>query len=97
MQRNWSKWFAAAGLRAVRTFAQMVVSMITVGQVFSEINWIQVLSVSAVAAIYSLAMSLTGLPEIGEENILLKKPEPEEDATPIEDDLEYHIDREEIE
>lgn len=68
MKRDWKKWFAAAGMRAVRTFAQMFVSMITVGQLFSEINWLQVLSVSAVAAIYSLAMSLTGLPELDEQD-----------------------------
>lgn len=68
IKRNWREWILAAGARAVRTFAQMFVSMITVGQLFSEINWLEVLSVSAVAAIYSLGMSLAGLPELNEED-----------------------------
>ena len=65
MQRLTSKnWWAAAGVRAVRTFAQTMLSMITVGAAFSEINWLQVASISGVAAVYSLLTSLAGLPEV---------------------------------
>lgn len=65
MQRLTSKnWWAAAGVRAVRTFAQTMLSMITVGAAFSEINWLQVASISGVAALYSLLTSLAGLPEV---------------------------------
>ena len=50
--------------RAVRTFAQGVLSMITVGAAIKDIDWINVLSVAAVAAIYSLLMSVAfGIPE----------------------------------
>ena len=67
MKRNWTNWLKAALIRAVRTFAQTAVSMITVGQAFVEINWVNVLSVSGVAAILSVLMSLAGLPEVGEQ------------------------------
>lgn len=65
--KNWKEWLKAALIRAVRTFAQTAVSMITVGQAFVEINWVNVLSVSGVAAILSVLMSLAGLPEVSEQ------------------------------
>ncbi len=69
MKRITSKnWWAAAGVRAVRTFAQTMLSMITVGAAFSEINWLQVASISGVAALYSLLTSLAGLPEVEDGN-----------------------------
>lgn len=61
--RDWKKWLRAAGIRALKTFAQTAVSMLTVGQAFLEVNWINVLSVSGVAAVVSLLTSLGGLPE----------------------------------
>lgn len=61
--RDWGKWFRAAGIRALKTFAQTAVSMVTVGQAFLEVNWINVLSVAGVSAVISLLTSLGGLPE----------------------------------
>ena len=61
--RDWAKWFKAAGIRALKTFAQTAVSMLAVGQAFMEVNWLNVLSCSAVAAVVSLLTSLGGLPE----------------------------------
>ena len=61
--RDWKKWFRAAGIRALKTFAQTAVSMLTVGQAFMEVNWINVLSVAGVSAVVSLLTSLGGLPE----------------------------------
>ncbi len=43
--------------RALRTFCQVAVSMITVGQAFTEINWIHIISVSGTAAVVSILMS----------------------------------------
>lgn len=60
------KWFKAAGVRALKTVAQTMVSMVTVGQAFMEVNWINVLSVSAVAGLISLLTSVAGLPEVEE-------------------------------
>jgi hypothetical protein len=58
------EWLRAAGIRAIKTFAQSVASMLTVGAAINEIDWKYVASVSVVSAIYSLATSLAGLPEV---------------------------------
>ncbi len=63
-QKKAIKWTKAAGVRAVKTFAQTAASLVTVGALISEINWTMVLSASAVAFIYSVLTSLAGLPEI---------------------------------
>lgn len=61
------KWLKAAGTRAVKTFAQTAVSMLTIGQALMEVDWIGVASISATAAIISLLTSVAGLPEVQEE------------------------------
>ena len=64
-KRITKDWFIAATVRAVRTVAQTAVGMITVGAAISEIQWVQVVSVSVVAGVYSLLTSVaTGLPEL---------------------------------
>lgn len=64
IRTNTSKWVKSALIRAVKTFAQTAISMLTVGQAFIDVNWINVLSVSGVAAIISLLTSVAGLPEV---------------------------------
>lgn len=67
MKIDWKKFLIAMLIRAVRTFAQTGVAMITVGAAFNEVDWIKVLSVSGVAFIASCLTSLaTGLPEVEE-------------------------------
>lgn len=61
------KWLKAAGIRALKTIAQTAASLITVGSLFTEINWKTVVSISLVAGIYSVLTSIAGLPEIKEE------------------------------
>ena len=64
-KENWKEFLTAAAIRALRTFAQTAIGMITVGSAFSEVNWLQVLSVSGVAAVLSILTSIaTGLPEV---------------------------------
>ena len=58
------KWIKAALIRAIKTFAQTGASLITVGAVLSDIDWIMIASASAVAFIYSILTSLAGLPEV---------------------------------
>lgn len=58
------EWLKAAGIRAIKTFAQVAVSLLTVGQAFYEVNWVNVLSISVTAAIISLLTSVAGLPEL---------------------------------
>ena len=57
-------WVKSAAIRALKTFAQTFLATITVGQAIAEINWIQALSVSAVAALASILTSIVGLPEV---------------------------------
>ena len=65
-------WIKAAAIRAVRTMAQTALTMITLGVAVSEIDWLQVLSVSAVAGVYSVLTSVaTKLPEVGTDGTLL--------------------------
>lgn len=61
------KWFKAAGIRALKTFAQTALSMLTIGRAFTEIEWLSVISVSGVAAVISILTSIAGLPEVKEE------------------------------
>lgn len=61
--RDWKKWWKAAGIRAIKTFAQTMIGSIAVGAAISEVAWIYVLSVSFVAALLSLLTSIAGIPE----------------------------------
>lgn len=61
------QWWKAAAIRAVKTIAQTAVSMLTVGQLFTDVDWLGILSISAVAGIISILTSLAGLPEVGGE------------------------------
>lgn len=58
------KWWKAAGIRAVKTICQTTLSMLTIGQAVLDVDWLNVLSVSAVAGIISLITSIAGLPEV---------------------------------
>lgn len=58
------KWWRAAGIRALKTFCQTAVSMLTIGQAVLDVNWVNVLSVSGVACVVSLLTSIAGLPEV---------------------------------
>lgn len=69
MRNNFTEWAKAAAVRAVKTFCQTALSMLTVGQAVIEVNWLNVLSVSAVAAVISLLTSVAGLPEVDDTKI----------------------------
>lgn len=67
MQRNkeyWMNWIRAAGIRAVKTVAQTFVATIGTAAVLQDVNWVMVLSASALAGVISLATSVAGLPEV---------------------------------
>lgn len=61
------KWIKCAGVRAIKTMAQTAVSLIGVGTVMSEINWLMVASASVLAGILSILTSVAGLPEVEKE------------------------------
>ena len=57
-------WLKAALIRAIKTVAQTAVSLIGVGSVMSDINWVMVGSASVLAGILSILTSIAGLPEV---------------------------------
>ena len=63
---NTKKWIKAAAVRAVKTMAQTALSMLTVGQAVMEVNWVNVLSVTATAGVISILTSIGGIPEVKE-------------------------------
>lgn len=60
------EWCKKAGIRAVKTMAQTAGGMITTGALISEINWAMVASTAVVAGVYSILMSVAGIPEVEE-------------------------------
>ena len=66
MKNEFAKWIKAAGIRALKTFAQTAAATIGVSALISEVDWIAVISTSALAAFLSLLMSVAGLPELKE-------------------------------
>lgn len=58
------EWMMAALNRAVRTMAQVALTMFTVGQALTEVDWKLVVSCSITAGIYSILTSIVlGTPE----------------------------------
>lgn len=60
---TWKHWLRAAGIRAVKTFAQTLLATIPVGISIVEVEWFTCLGIAALAAVLSLLTSLAGLPE----------------------------------
>lgn len=69
IKTNFKDWAKAAGIRAIKTMAQSALSLITVGNMLTEMNWISILSISATAGIVSILTSITGLPELKDKTI----------------------------
>ena len=90
------EWIKAAGIRAIKTFAQVMISMITVGAAFEELTWPRIFSVAGVAAVLSLLTSLAGLPETGSDGqLVVNTTDPTKDVYKLElnDQLEALADK----
>lgn len=61
--RDWKAWIKFAGIRALKTVAQTAIATIGTTALLTEVNWIVVLSASALAGVLSLLTSIAGLPE----------------------------------
>lgn len=66
MSNKTKTWLKAAGIRALKTFAQTALATIGTTAIISEIHWLTVISASGLAAILSILTSVAGLPETKE-------------------------------
>ena len=57
-------WLKAAAVRAAKTVAQTAIAAIGTAALFSQIDWIAVLSTCSLAGVLSLLTSVAGLPEV---------------------------------
>ena len=64
MKTNWSDFWYAALVRALRTLAQTAVATVGTSALIEEVNWRVVASASLLAAVLSVLTSVAaGLPE----------------------------------
>ena len=59
----WVKWVKAAGVRAIKTMAQVAGSMLAIGA-FNETAWSLLVQTTLVSGLASIFTSLAGLPEV---------------------------------
>ena len=64
IKENTISWIKAAGIRAVKTFAQTMIATIGTTAVLEAVDWKVVLSASLLAALLSILTSVAGLPEV---------------------------------
>lgn len=66
MDKNyWMTWLRAASVRAIKTVAQTAVGMLSGNMIgIMDVDWVAVVSVSAMAGIVSVLTSVAGLPEV---------------------------------
>ena len=57
-------WLKAAGIRAIKTAAQTAVATIGTAAVINQVNWLMVVSASALAGVLSILTSVAGIPEV---------------------------------
>ena len=69
MQYNFKEWIHAAGIRAIKTVAQTALGLMSSAVILGDVDWVLVLSASAMAGIYSLLTSVVGLPELDKKHI----------------------------
>lgn len=66
-KKKLMKWLKAAGVRTVKTMAETAIAVIgtnTFG--ITDVNWVGVLSASALAGVVTVLTCVKGLPEVKE-------------------------------
>ena len=66
-KKNIRQWLKASLVRAIKTVAQTAVSLIGVGTLMSDIDWLMVASASLLSGILSILTSVAGIPEVPKE------------------------------
>ena len=66
MNEKIKSWIKAAGIRAIKTVAQTAIATIGTSAMLGDVNWLAVVSASALAGVLSLLTSVAGLPEVDE-------------------------------
>lgn len=64
IKENTKSWLRAAGIRAVKTFAQTMIATIGTTAIIEAVDWKLVISASLLAAFLSILTSIAGLPEV---------------------------------
>lgn len=64
MSSKTKTWIKAASVRAIKTVAQTAVGVIGASALITEVDFLVVLSASALAGLVSLLTSVAGLPEV---------------------------------
>lgn len=69
MRSQIVEWLKAAGIRALRTFAEAMLAYIGTGAlVLGDVNWVAALSAGAMGAVTAVLLALAGLPEVGKDD-----------------------------
>jgi hypothetical protein len=64
---NLEAWLKAAGIRAIKTFAQTCIALIPAAATIEAVDWNTVLSTAVLSAFVSLLTSMAGIPEVESE------------------------------
>lgn len=80
MRKYWISWAKAAGVRAVKTFAQTAVATVGTSAAIGDVDWRMVASAALLAAVLSLLTSVAGLPEVAVEEWPNDEEFPEDDG-----------------
>ena len=60
------RWAKAAGIRAIKTIAEVAVALIPAAVTITQVDWKTVVGTAALAGIVSMLTSVAGLPEVKE-------------------------------
>lgn len=64
---NTKNWLKSAGIRAVKTMAQVASSMLVIGM-FNETAWQVLIQTSLCAGLASILTSIAGIPEVEDDS-----------------------------
>lgn len=64
MKSNTKKWIKAAAIRALKTVSQTAIAVLGTSMLISDVDWLTLLSASALSGLLSILTSVAGLPEV---------------------------------